>query len=58
MASDRTRGPGVPAGSLTFFRMRSRPLPQVARNKISTHTEHPDDQDLRVKDPQDQLILK
>ncbi|MDQ0688880.1 hypothetical protein QFZ56_007843 [Streptomyces achromogenes] len=44
-----TRVATAPFGSRR--QQRSHPLPQVIRNKISTHSEHPADQDHRAQDP-------
>jgi hypothetical protein len=42
--------PTAPFGS--GRQQRGHPLPQVARNKISTHLGHPADQDRQAQDPQ------
>lgn len=45
--------PGMPAAPVgRWWQQRGHPLPQVVRNKISTHPGHPADQDRRAQDPQ------
>jgi hypothetical protein len=48
-----TQSPRMAAAPLgSGWQQRSNPLPQVVRNKTSTHSGHPADQDHRAQDPQ------